>query len=148
MRSVSSRSSTTPERGVPRVRAPRCGLHARDVAALLVDRDHEVVSLRAQVIREQAQLLAAFDVPGIEHDTAKPLDDSMPDPVRHDRALEAGKHTARGEALELAHQALTAPAVRPKAIFRWTRRKKITTGMAVSVDAAMSPPQSVARLVP
>ena len=121
---------------------------SRDVAALLVDRDHEVVSLRAQVVRERAQLLAALDVPGIEHDTAESFGDPPPYPVRHGRALEAREHTARGEALELAHHALTAPAVRPKAIFRWTRRKKITTGIAVSVDAAMSAPQSVALLVP
>ena len=41
----------------------------------------------------------------------------------------------------------TAPAVSPNAIFRCTSRKKMTTGMAVSVDAAMSAPQSVFRLV-
>ena len=33
-------------------------------------------------------------------------------------------------------------------IFRWTRRKKTITGIAVSVDAAISAPQSVLRLVP
>ena len=41
-----------------------------------------------------------------------------------------------------------APAVSPNAILRCTMRKKITTGIAVSVDAAMSPSQSVFRLVP
>ena len=40
------------------------------------------------------------------------------------------------------------PAVSPKAIRRWTSRKKMTTGIAVSVDAAISAPQSVLRLVP
>ena len=31
---------------------------------------------------------------------------------------------------------------------RWTRRKKITTGIAMSVDAAISAPQSVAFCEP
>ncbi len=94
------------------------------------------------------QLLATFDVPGVEHDTAEAVREPPSHPVGHDRALEARKNAARGELLEIGHQALTAPAVRPKAIFRCTSRKKITTGIAVSVEAAMSPPQSVARLVP
>jgi hypothetical protein len=46
------------------------------------------------------------------------------------------------------NQPFTAPAVSPKAIRRWTSRKKMTTGIAVSVDAAISAPQSVFRLVP
>ncbi len=33
-------------------------------------------------------------------------------------------------------------------IFRWTSRKKTITGIAVRVEAAISPPQSVLRLVP
>ena len=33
-------------------------------------------------------------------------------------------------------------------IFRWTSRKKTITGIAVNVDAAISPPQSVCLLVP
>ena len=52
------------------------------------------------------------------------------------------------EAIERAAHPLVAPAVRPKAILRWTSRKKTTTGIAVSVEAAISPPQSVLRLVP
>ena len=55
--------------------------------------------------------------------------------------------TARRRRREAAHP-LTAPDVSPNAMRRWTRRKKITTGIAVSVDAAISPPQSVFRLVP
>ena len=43
---------------------------------------------------------------------------------------------------------LTAPDVSPNAIRRWTSRKKTTTGIAVSVEAAIRPPQSVLRLVP
>ena len=45
-------------------------------------------------------------------------------------------------------QPRTAPDVRLNMIFRWTSRKKTITGIAVSVDAAISAPQSVLRLVP
>ena len=44
--------------------------------------------------------------------------------------------------------AFTAPAVRPKAIFRWTKPKKTSTGIAASTEPAISPPQSTCRLVP
>ena len=137
-----------PERPVPRVRAAGIRLEPGHVAALLVDRDDEVGLLGAKVVGQRAELLPALDVPGVEHDASEPFGESTAKPVGHGRPLEAGEDAARGESLELAHQALTAPAVRPKAIFRCTRRKKITTGIAVSVDAAMSPPQSVFRLVP
>ena len=36
----------------------------------------------------------------------------------------------------------------PKRIFRWTSRKKIITGTAITVDAAISAPQSVCRAEP
>jgi hypothetical protein len=137
------------ESGVPRVRAPTRGLEPRDVTALLVDRDDEVVPFRAQLARQRRELLSALDVPRVEDDAAEPLVETAAHPVRHRRSREPRKDAARREALEVRRcHALTAPAVRPKAIFRWTRRKKITTGIAVSVDAAISPPQSVARLVP
>ena len=136
------------ERPVPRIGAARARLEPGHVAALLVDRDHEVGLLRPEVVGQAAELLPALDVPGVEHDAAEAFGESTAEPVGHGRPLEAGEDAARGESLELAHHALTAPAVRPKAIFRCTRRKKITTGIAVSVDAAMSPPQSVFRLVP
>src|SRR5581483_7016452 len=42
----------------------------------------------------------------------------------------------------------TAPAVSPNAILRCTSRKKMTTGIAVSVEPAISAPQSMWRLVP
>ena len=42
----------------------------------------------------------------------------------------------------------TAPAVSPNMILRCTSRKNTITGIAVSVDAAISPPQSVFRLPP
>ena len=136
------------EGAVARVRASGRGLEPRHVAAFLVDRDQHVVALGAQIVGQRAQLLGALDVPRVEDDTAEPVGEAPANPVGHDRALEARKDAARREALELGAHALTAPAVSPNAIFRWTSRKKMTTGIAVSVDAAISPPQSVLRLVP
>src|SRR5262245_60161397 len=46
-----------------------------------------------------------------------------------------------------SHQPLTAPTVRPEATWRWTSRKNVTTGTAVSVAPAISGPQSVPWLV-
>ena len=83
-----------------------------------------------------------------KHDAAEALGEATAHPVGHRRPLEAGEDAGRGEPLELARHAFTAPAVRPDRIFRCSARKKNTTGIAVSVDAAMSAPQSVALLVP
>ena len=77
---------------------------------------------------------------------AYPALDPRPQPVRHHEPVEPRQQRRRREPLET--QALTAPAVSPKAIFRCTSRKKTITGIAISVDPAMSPPQSVWRLVP
>src|SRR4029078_2305611 len=49
---------------------------------------------------------------------------------------------------DLCHQPLTAPDVRPNAIFRCTKTKKIRTGIAAKSDPAIRPPQSTWRLVP
>ena len=136
------------ERGVARVRASRPGLEPGDIAALLVDRDDDVRPLGAKIARERSQLFAVLDVPRVQHDAAEAVREPTPNPVGSSRPLEAREDAARGEPLELAHHALTAPAVRPNAILRCTRRKKMTTGIAVRVEAAISPPQSVARLVP
>ena len=136
------------ERAVPRVRASGRGLEPRHVATLLVDRDQQVVALGAQVVRQRAQLLGALDVPCVQDDAAEAFSEAPANPVGRHRAFEAGKDAARGQSLELGVHALTAPAVSPNAIFRCTSRKKITTGIAVSVDAAISPPQSMLRLVP
>ena len=136
------------ERAVARIRAPGRRLEPRHVAAFFIDRDQDVRTLGAEVVRERAQLFAALDVPGVQDDSAETLRQPPSNPVRNDRAFEAREDAARGESLELCAHALTAPAVNPKAIFRCTRRKKITTGIAVRVEAAMRPPQSVFRLVP
>src|SRR5437870_639537 len=75
-----------------------------------------------------------------------PLLEPAEDPRRRLEAGEAREDAARREPLE-AHPR-TAPAVSPNAIRFWTKRKKITTGIAVSVAPAIRPPQSVPRLVP
>ncbi len=147
-RSVSSTSSTTPSAPLPGYELPGRRFEPRDVAPLLVDRDDDVGSLRVEVARELRELLAALDVPGVQHHPAEAFGEATAHPVRHGRPLEAREDAGRGEPLELVRHAFTAPAVRPDRIFRCSARKKNTTGIAVSVDAAMSAPQSVALLVP
>ncbi len=151
--SVSSTSSTTPSAAFPGYELPGPRLQPRDVAAFLVDPDENVVPLGAQGRGQQTQLLRALDVPPEEDDAAQTLLEPAPHPVGQPRALEpredAGTSRA-ARALDSSRRAhpLTEPAVSPKAILRCTSRKKTTTGIAVSVDAAISAPQSVFRLVP
>ena len=120
----------------------------RHVAALFVDRDQDVLALGPQLSRQHRELLSAFDVPGVEDDAAEPLVEPAPDPVGRVGPSNLGKMQADASRSEVRAHPFTAPAVSPKAILRCTRRKKMTTGIAVSVDAAMSPPQSVFRLEP
>ena len=138
------------ERRVSRIRAAGRSLEASHVTSLFVDRDQEVRSLGSQRCVQSSQLLPILDVPGVEDDATEPLREPSPKPVGYHRPLESREDASRSKPLELwsLSHPFTAPAVSPNAIFRWTRRKKITTGIAVSVDAAMRPPQSVFRLVP
>ena len=118
------------------------------VAALLVDPDQRLGPLGADPRAQRRELRPVGDVAGEEHDAAEPTLELAPQPVGRREPLEAREEAGRGEPLEPAAHPLTAPAVSPKAIFRCTIRKKITTGIAVSVAPAISPPQSVWRLVP
>ena len=136
------------QRAVARIRAAAGRLEPCDVAAFLVDRDEHMLALCTEVRRQRTQLVATLDIPGVQDHSAEPVREPPTHPVGDARALEARKDAGRGEPLELRTHALTAPAVSPKAIFRCTSRKKITTGIAVSVEAAISPPQSMFRLVP
>src|SRR5581483_6666351 len=78
------------------------------------------------------------------------------DPNAEVRAAGARRARVEGHLWILAHselmvnttQPLTAPAVSPNMIRFWTSRKKMITGIAVSVEPAMSAPQSWFRLVP
>ena len=94
------------ERPVPRIGAARTRLEPGHVAALLVDRDHEVGLLRAKVVGQSAELLPALDVPGVQHDASEAFGESTAKPVGHGRPLEAGEDAARGESLELAPSGL------------------------------------------
>ena len=90
----------------------------------------------------------SVDVAREQHDAAEPVVELALEPGGCRRPGEARQDAPVRQALERAAHPLVAPAVRPKAILRWTSRKKATTGIAVSVEAAISPPQSVLRLVP
>ena len=92
------------------------------------------------------------DVAGEEDDAAQPS--PRPSGATHSGrpvgADEAREQAGGGEPLDArpASHPLTEPAVRLKAILRCTRTKKMTTGIATSVEPAIRPPQSVFRLVP
>src|SRR6185436_6903900 len=106
------------------------------VAALLVDPEQQVVRIGPERPAERSQPLERRHVVGEEHDAAPAAREEAPDPVRRLDAREAREDARRGEPLELTAHPRTAPDVRPKAIRRCTSRKKTTTGIAVSVDAA------------
>ena len=146
--SLSSTSSTTPSAAFPGYELPvAASSRVTSPPSSSIATTRSSRSERSSAVSARS-CSRALDVPGVEHDAAEPVREAPSHPVGHGRALEAGKDAARRESLEVGHQALTAPAVRPNAILRCTSRKKMTTGIAVSVEAAMSPPQSVARLVP
>src|SRR5207302_8114646 len=125
---------------VPRVRTARRCVQPRHVAAFLVERDQQLGVLGAQRSGQLCELVVIAHIRAEEHDAADAIGDELQEPGRRLRPFEAGE-----EALDHPR---TAPWVRPKTIRRWTSRKKTTTGIAVSVDAAISPPQSVPRAVP
>ena len=136
-----------PEREVAGVRAAVLRLEPRDVSALLVDRDQQLGPLGSEGCRQLRELRGIADVVGEEGDPAEPALEPARDPLGHDVTGEARLQARGGLPLELAH-CLTAPAVRPNAIRRCTSTKKTTTGRAVSVEAAISVPQSTPRVVP
>ena len=134
------------EREVAGVRAAVLPLEPGDVAALLVDREQQARQRR----RQRAQLVGVADVVREERQPAEAALGEAQNPVGRLVTREARQQAGRRQPVELAasRHPLTAPAVSPNAIFRCTIRKKMTTGIAVSVDAAISAPQSVWRLVP
>src|SRR5439155_20956129 len=134
------------EHGAAGIGAAGSPFEAGHVAALLVDPEQDLLALGAQRPAERGQLPDRRHVVGEEHDSAASLGQEAARPVRRDRPREAREDAGRRERLET--HPFTAPAVSPKAIRRCTSRKKTTTGIAVSVDAAISAPQSVCRLEP
>ena len=135
------------ESRVAGIRASRRRLEAGDVAAFLVDRDEHVPTLERS---------AAVSVPSCSRLSTFHAKRTTPPRPRsshrrtHSGAVGPSKPGKTQAAASLSSEAhpLTEPAVSPNAIFRCTSRKKMTTGIAVSVDAAMSAPQSVFLLVP
>src|SRR5581483_8388489 len=130
------------------VGAPLAPFEARDVAALLVGGEQDVAALRPQRAGEPATVLSRRRVVGEQTEAEPTALDEPAGPVRDVGAGETRKQARRSETRERTAHPRTAPAVRPKAIRRCTSRKKITTGTAVSVEAAIRAPQSVCRLVP
>ena len=120
---------------------------ARHVAALLVDRDDRL-GCDADRPGELGELLAVAHVAREEDDAAEAGVELAPKPLRRREPREPGQDAPVREPRELGAHPRTAPAVSPNAIRRCTSRKKMTTGIAVSVEAAMRAPQSVFRLVP
>ena len=133
------------QREVARVGAAARSLQARDVAALLVDRDDQLVTLGPQRSGERCGLRAVSDVVRKQHDPAESAAEPGSNPVRGLRPGEARKDAGRRLALELDGHPRTAPAVRPKAIRRCTATKNTTTGIAVNVAPAISGPHWVPR---
>src|SRR5260370_37076656 len=109
-----------------------------------MDRDEELRSLLVQRRCQLRKLLRGLDVAGIQAYAAEACSSPPQDPVRGFRAYEPRQQAAVGEAFDGFHgQPLTAPAVSPPTTCRWTKKKKTTTGRAVRVAPANSPPQSV-----
>ena len=131
-------------------RASGRSLQAGDVSAFLVD-THNRLGRDADGRHEALELVGVTHVAREEHDAPEAFVELAPEPVGRRLTGEPGQDAGPCEAFErVTHRAQprTAPAVRPNAIRRCTIRKKTTTGIAVSVDAAIRPPQSVYRLVP
>ena len=141
---VRSTSSTTPSARFPGYELPPGRLEPGHVTAFLVEREKDLARA-PEAARQRGELLRAPDVVREERDSAEPAVEPAQDPVRRLVAREAREQAGRGEPLD-AHD-FTAPAVSPNAIRRCTITKKIITGIAVSVAAAISEPQSVPREV-
>ena len=100
----------------------------------------------AQAAGQAGELLGIADVVGEERDPTESVLEPAQDPLGNLVAGEARREAGRGEPLDVRHD-LTAPAVSPNAMRRWTITKNATTGSAVRVAPAISDPQSVPRSV-
>lgn len=126
-------------------------LQAGDVAALLVDGDEDVLALGAELRGEGGELAGRGDVAAEEPDGGEAVADLPQQPLGGLGAGEAGLEDGEGVTGELVtgdggglggHRAhpFTAPEVRPAAILDWMIMKKMTTGRAIIVEAAISAP--------
>ncbi len=128
-------------------RASASRLQPGDVASLLVDR-HDRRGRYPKRGGQPVELVRVLHVAREEHHPTETVVELAEKPVRGSEPREPGQNARVRKPIDRVAHPLTAPAVRPNAICRCTSRKKTTTGIAVSVDAAMRPPQSVLRLVP
>ena len=119
-------------------------LEARDVTALLIDRDHEAGTLCMQGCAKVFDLLGRDDIAREQAEASDARGSAASHPIGRFGSGEARKEASIRQQLDRLHvQPFTAPAVNPPATCRCTSRKKTTTGRAVSVAPAIKPPQSV-----
>ena len=141
------------EGSVARVRAAVRVRHAGDVAALLVDRDHWVVSRRrrAQHRGQRTDLVRSRDVLAEQGNSGQAAAERVEHPARRgqsrerrdeDRLGQAAQHGVRRPDVRVLAHPFTAPAIRPLVMRRWTMRKKTRTGSVNRVEEAMIDPQS------
>src|SRR5205809_5954 len=71
--------------------------------------------------------------------------DLVTDVAEDDDARRRAAHVDPNRHVVVTGHPFTAPAVSPVVIRRWTIRKKMMTGIAMIVDPAITPPQSVPR---
>ena len=103
----------------------------------------------AEVRTQTPQLVPAVHVRPVEAHRRKALSEGLLEPGGYGRTGKAGHQRAQREATHVRrclHQPFTAPPTRPLVIRPCTSRKKMITGTATSVEAAMTWPQSVSRV--
>ena len=157
-------SPRRPSTALPGIRRTGLVVEAGDVAALLVDRDDRIRVGGVDRVGQLAQLRQRGDVRAEDAHPAEAVAQTRLQPVGQRRPHETGKQGRRDLAAEAgplvrresgvcvrcrrrcepAHP-FTAPLTSPLVIRPCTKRKKMMTGTATRVDAAMTWPQSVAR---
>ena len=96
------------------VGAARGRLEPRDVAALLIDGDHELWTLGVERRVQRGQLRSVRNVAPVQDDPAQPGRDATKQPVGRRLPGKTRQQASQRQGLELAHP-LTAPAVNPPA---------------------------------
>jgi hypothetical protein len=120
------------------------GIESGDVATFFVDGDDDIGTGLAELAAHEGDLGVVDDVLSEQQHSAEPSTHKVEQPCRRLGAVE--EPNSNGEpAILRGHHPLTAPAVSPPATRFCTSRKKITTGIAISVEPAITPPQSVPR---
>ena len=145
--SVSAGSSTSPSASAPGTELPRAASSRvtsppSSSIATTVSGATRIDAVSARSCSESRTLRAKRTTP------PRPASSSRRSHAGAISPAKPGRMQARASRSSDAAHPFTEPAVRPKAMRRCTSRKKTITGIAVSVEAAISAPQSVLRLVP